>query len=130
METFLIDFSPITEVVIALAAAVLSAVGAIAIAKLSAVLEARFGMQIEEAQRVKVQQALENAIAFAKIRAENFLEAKDDVQVRSAVLADAANYVIAKVPQGLDHLGINEEAVVDLLEARLSREFERVGIPA
>lgn len=130
METFLIDFSPITEVVIALAAAVLSAVGAIAIAKLSAVLEARFGMQIEEAQRVKVQQALENAIAFAKIRAENFLEAKDDVQVRSAVLADAANYVISKVPQGLDHLGIDAEAVVDLLEARLSREFERVGIPA
>ena len=112
----MVDPSPILEVLIELLAAGLMAFGTWAIARLSTKLKLSSDSEV----RKYLQDALERGVSFAVGVASEKAKDVSEIQVRNEMVRDAANYVIAKTPDALKRLGVTDEAVRDLVRARLA----------
>ncbi len=112
----MIDLNPIFQVLIELLAAGLMASGTWAIARLSTKLKLSSDSEV----RKYLQDAMERGVSFAVGVAKEKTKDMNEVEVRNEIVRDASNYVIAKTPDALKSLGVTNEAVQDLVRARLA----------
>lgn len=74
----------------------------------------------DEAFIGKLEEAMKNGLALAQSRAEQQIRDKGlTVEVKSQLVADAANYAAAHVPGALKALGVGPRELAEKLEARL-----------
>lgn len=124
METFAIDLSPLTGPLIELvAAAVIAALG-VGLKLVLNLVALKTGLQVEEAQRVKINEALENAVIYAKGRVNDWAQARDNVAVKNALVAQGAEYVLKAVPEALAYLDVDPDGVASLVETRLEKALK------
>ncbi len=112
----MVDLSPILDVIVQLLAAGLMGLGSWAIARLSTKLKLSSDSEV----RKYLQEALERGVSFAVGVASEKSKDLSEVEVRNEMVRDAANYVITKTPDALKSLGVTDEAVQDLVRARLA----------
>jgi len=115
-ETTTIDFSTLA------AAAVTFAVAAVGILATWGVryLNKKLGTEglIQDAE---IRKYLDAALSNATKYGVNKIEKADwtKLETKNAALANAATYAIDKVPQALDHFGVTQDQLIDMLEAKL-----------
>lgn len=110
-----IQLAPLVDTAASLLAALLLGLGAWLIQRVAAWLK----LAEDDKVRLYLEEALHNAIAFARNKAIQQGQRIDEIEVRSQVVANAANYAIARVPDALKRFGIDEDGVRDLVLARL-----------
>lgn len=118
VEQFAVDLSPILTVVVQLAAALVLGVGTWALKKWGK----KLGVEEDSKVREYVNQALENGVRYAAAKAQAAGQDLARVEVKNKMVADALNYVVPKVPDGLKKLGITEQAAKDILTAKIQRD--------
>lgn len=121
METVVLDLSPLTLELVKLAFAALLAALTVGARVLYTTLKEKWGLEVEQAQRDKVNEAIQFALQYAETKVASAVDAKDNVEVKNQMVATAAEYVMAKIPDALDRLGVTPESVADLVEARIER---------
>jgi hypothetical protein len=115
METFLITFAPIIEVVLGLLAAAVLTAGTYAIKKVAD----KFGIDVEGALASRLQDGLYFAVEFAQQRLAEKGK-KYTIETERELVADAVNYIINSFPDTIAALGITEARLIELIEARLN----------
>ena len=110
-----IDLTPVLGLVIDLLAAVLMALGGWALTKMGR----KFGLEADDQVRVYLGEALAAGIGWAKEQARTRSEDIAHIEVRSRLVAEASQYVIERVPDALDHFGLDAARIEKLIEARL-----------
>jgi len=74
----------------------------------------------ESAAIAKLEEAMKNGLALAQARAQKSIYAKGlTIEVKSQLVADAANYASKHVPGALKTLGVGPQDLREKLEARL-----------
>jgi len=129
MEALIVDFSPVTTMLVQIAAAALLAALTVGSRWIMRLVSVRLGLSIEDAQRAKVQQALENAVTFAQGKVVNYITARDNLQVRSELIQHGADYVLDKLPAALAYLDVDDQPVADMVDS-LSRDALRSQVVA
>jgi hypothetical protein len=115
-----VDVSPILETVLV---AVVSGVGA-ALAWLIRWVWIWLRLSVDNSFRKYVQDALDKAILYARNASAEWAREHGEVVVRNRLIETAAEYVLLAVPGGLKWLGITEDGVRRMVEARLPAEAE------
>ncbi len=112
-----IDLSPLVSVAIQVLAGLLLACGSAAIAYLAK----RLKLANEDSLRAYLGQAVQMGVHYA-VSQQNALDAagKLNVTVKQPVIAAAAAYAISQVPDAVRKLGLDEDSVQRMAEARLS----------
>ena len=118
---FSIHIQPLLELLIdygfvAITAVVLWIVGTV-LGKFSK----KLGVEIDEKTRGYLDIAIINGISWAKYKVRGGVGGIDSPTVESAVIAETANYVLAKVPDALKHFKITPDGLNSLIVARLPR---------
>lgn len=109
-----VDFGPlVANVVWPLLSAVLLAIGAWGVQKLSAWL----GIKNNEVLQNTVESAMKNGLAYAQSKVG---DVPLTVDVKNQIVATAANYAIKHVPDAMAKLGVGQDVLLEKLEARLS----------
>lgn len=110
-----IDLTPVLDAGIDLLALVLMALGSWAIARLGR----KFGLESDDRIRVYLGEALVSGIGWAKEQARKRSEDIAHVEVRNKLVAEAAGYVIERVPGAVNRFGLDRQRIEKLIEARL-----------
>lgn len=95
--------------------AVLTALASYATAKLCQWLKAKRDGELGAI----LDKAFAMGIAFAMSRLTDLTQGRMSLEVKSQLAADAANYVLAHVPDAVKALGLNGEHLTRMIEARL-----------
>lgn len=131
-----IDIGPILEQIILAAAACLS-VAAVYLTKLfkdwlkASLAAANIKVDVDELLKDDVIRSyLDTALDMGVKYGVNSLNNADwtKIETKNAATAAAANYVLSKVPEALDHFNIDEEGLKSRLEARLLDHDQAPGI--
>lgn len=123
-----IDFTELVGSLIAVLSAALLAAGTMALKALMTYLHKKTGIDLDNATRSYLEPALQKAIAFGQLKATEAVAAGDlHIDVKSEAIAHAAAYLIRRVPDALDHFGLDSDAVSELVEARMG---EWLGVAA
>ena len=115
----MIEFGPLIDVVIEILASLVLIVGMLAVRA----LKKKFDIEVDEKMNARINEALERGVEFAKVK----LKERGDrlgLSTKDAVVAEAANYVIAGVPNALTHFGLTPARIAEMVEARLSDKFK------
>lgn len=110
-----VDLTPLLQLAITFAVALLSALGAWAIKRVGD----RLGLEADDKRRAYLNEALEKGLVFA---AERGVAAGADlkrIDVRDRMVTAAIEYVLPKVPDALQKLKITPDDLRQMLEARL-----------
>ncbi|MBX3514307.1 MAG: hypothetical protein KIT15_06175 [Xanthobacteraceae bacterium] len=98
--------------------AVVSVLATAIVGWLAELLRRKFNLDIDAAHRDALQTALTNGAGLLIGKAGSALAGKK-LDLKSAVLAEAVNYVLQAVPDAIRHFGITPEAVAEKLQAKL-----------
>jgi hypothetical protein len=98
--------------------AVVSVAATAIVGWLAELLRRKFNLDIDAAHREALQTALTNG-AGLMIGKTGGLVAGKRLDLKSAALAEAVNYVLQAVPDAIRHFGITPEAVAEKLQAKL-----------
>lgn len=98
--------------------AVVSVLATAIVGWLAELLRRKFNLDIDAAHRDALQTALTNGAGLLIGKAGNAIAGKK-LDLKSAVLAEAVNYVLQAVPDAIRHFGITPEAVAEKLQAKL-----------
>ncbi len=114
-----VDFGPFLHDVVMPLAVALVGVG---VTWLGARANTWLGLQSNSQLGGVIEVALQNGLAFAQSRLAVALPAGQPipVDVKNQILATAANYALAHVPDALKMLGVDQATLLQKLEARLS----------
>lgn len=110
-----IDVTPVLNLGIDLLALVLMALGSWAIARLGR----KFGLEADDQIRVYLGEALVSGIGWAKEQARKRSQDMARIEVRNKLAAEAAGYVIERVPDAVKRFGLDRQRIEKLIEARL-----------
>lgn len=127
----IVDLSPIVQTVVGLLSAVVMGLGGLAIHALNVWLSAKTGHQNlinEDTVRGYLHSALDNAVHYAvgKIGSGDWSK----IDVKNALIAEAASYALAHVPDALAYFKIDEKGLEDLIIAKLGKLVPLVPAPA
>lgn len=111
----MIDLAALQPLVNELALAVLTALASVIAAKACAFLKAKRDGELGQI----LDKALGMGIAFAMARLNAVGADRGAVAVRSELVASAANYALAHVPQAIKALGLDGAHLARMIEARL-----------
>ncbi|MEE4013916.1 inadl protein [Roseibium sp. FZY0029] len=115
---------PVTQIVVAVIGAAALWLGRKAIDA----FQERTGLELDDQLKDRVDDALFNAVQFGKSKVLTAAQGhRFEVNVRSAVLKHAFEYVQASIPEALDYFDISEDRLTDLLEARLGVDLDLDG---
>lgn len=114
MET-IVDLSPFADVLVQLVGAALLAVGVWVAKKLAD----KLGLEADSEIRGYLMDAVENAVKFAEKELQEEADKLDAVAFKSKLLATGAQYVMTRVPDAVEHFNLTEEAVAQLVQAKL-----------
>lgn len=98
--------------------AVVSVLATAIVGWLAELLRRKFNLDIDAAHCDALQTALMNGAGLLIGKAGSALAGKK-LDLKSAVLAEAVNYVLQAVPDAIRHFGITPEAVAEKLQAKL-----------
>ncbi len=98
--------------------AVVSVIATAVVGWRAELLRRKCNLDIEAAHREALQTALTNGAGLLIGKAGNAVAGKK-LDLKSAALAEAVNYVIQAVPDAIRHFGITPEAVAEKLQAKL-----------
>ena len=121
-----IDFSTIEPLVNELLLGVLTALASFAAMRISGWLKARRDSELGQI----VEKALNMGISFAMSRLTDLEKAHRTVEVKNALVADAANYALVHVPDAVKALGLSGDHLQRMIEARLGVDDAAVETPA
>lgn len=110
-----IDFGTLLPLMNELLIAALTALGSLAVAKVCGWLNAKRDGELG----VILDKALAMGIAFAGSRIAGLNSKALTLDVKSEMVADAANYVLVQVPDAVKALGLTGEHLTRMIEARL-----------
>lgn len=110
-----VDLTPILQPVVA---AVLSAVGAVAIWALKRLAD-RWGLDIRQGTWDEIEDTIQWAVTRAEKRAKRAGKDLASVDVQSEILADTLDYVVGHVPDALQRLGVTRKVLEEMVEAWL-----------
>ena len=113
---FEIDFAPLIDIAIQIAAAIVLVVGTWAAGRLVGWL----GLKQDAEVRNYLNSALYMAIEYGRTRAREF-GVKGKVETQNKTVAEAVNYLIAAVPDALDRFNVTDEHLADMVKARLEQ---------
>lgn len=117
IATTIIDFAPlVNSVLVPLAIGLLTVLGTWVLTKAKTWL----GLQNNSEAAKTLETAMQNALAFAQSKIPNLTPATLTLDTKSALLATAANYVLAHTPDAMKLLGVDQAGLIQKLEARLS----------
>ena len=124
-----VDLGPLlANVVYPLAAAVVTVLAAWVSKKLAT----RLGLANDAAWSGKLEVAMQNGLAFAQSKL-NANVGSLTIDTKNQLVAVAANYAIAHVPQAMKALGVDQTTLVEKLQARLeintTPAAESVAVP-
>ena len=112
-----IDLRPlIDKILVPIVLPLLSSLGVWGLWKLIALT----GLKIDDTQRAVVQSGLQYAINYASTKIASSTPDKIPVNVKSAVVAEAAQYALAHIPDALAHFAIDPAKLATMIEARLA----------
>ncbi|MCY1707743.1 inadl protein [Pannonibacter sp. SL95] len=123
-----VDLSPMAAPVIEIGLTLL--VGALLwlLRRAIAVFEDRADMQLDEQMRARLQDALFYAVDFARSKVGRVTAGPLTVDLRNEMVAEAARYAMAAVPQALTYFGIDRGRLVEMIEARLGADLNGDGV--
>jgi len=98
--------------------AVVSVIATAIVGWLAELLRRKFNLDIDAAHREALQTALTNGAGLLIGKAGNAVAGKK-LDLKSAALAEAVNYVLQAVPDAIRHFGVTPEAVAEKLQAKL-----------
>ena len=98
--------------------AVVSVVATAIVGWLAELLRRKFNLDIDAAHREALQTALTNGAGLLIGKAGSAIAGKK-LDLKSAALAEAVNYVLQAVPDAIRYFGITPEAVAEKLQAKL-----------
>lgn len=110
-----VDLSPVLQLTIELLGAVVLALAGWAVTKFGK----KLGLENDAKIRQYLDEAIKNGVAFAEQKLKEQAGKIDEVDVKNAKVAEAANYVIKAVPDAIKHFGVTPEKLADLVTARL-----------
>lgn len=109
-----VDLSPLlANVVYPILSALVLALGGWAVQKFAAMV----GLKNTQALQSTVESALQNALAYGQSKVA---DVPLTIDVKNQIVANAANYATAHVPDALSKLGITKDQLVQKLQARLA----------
>jgi len=82
---------------------------------------------VSQHQVATVEAAIEKGVNYAMSKAHAAADASGQVTLKAGVVADAANYVLPKIPGYLSALGITPQGLAERIEARLPAEFKAIS---
>lgn len=89
------------------------------------------GLEIDAAQRAVVDQAMQKAIGFAVSKVQDMVKGKPlTIDVKNAMVAEAANFAIAHAPEALDHFGIGPDEIATKLKAMVEARLGMAAVDA
>ncbi len=119
-----IDFQSVATLVLAALAAAVAAIARVGVKALTGYLETKTGIELDASTRAYLNTALDSAVGWATLKASERLGRQPiSIDVKSAVVADAANYLLDRVPDALAHFSLTNADVEQLIEARLTGMF-------
>jgi hypothetical protein len=131
-----VDFTPLVSVVVQVLAALLLAVGTVAVGYLTTYLRAKAtkaGYEISDAQQAQWNEALQKALGFAVERTEGLTAdavAKGNLSadIKDPLLANATGYLTSHFPDVLKQIGVmRSDGVID--QPKINRIIEsRLGM--
>lgn len=98
--------------------ALVSVVATAIVGWLAELLRRKFNLDIDAAHRDALQTALTNGAGLLIGKAGDALASRK-LDLKSAALAEAVNYVLQSVPDAIRHFGITPEAIAEKLQAKL-----------
>jgi hypothetical protein len=98
--------------------AVVSVVATAIVGWLAELVRRKFNLDIDAAHREALQTALTNGAGLLIGKAGGAVAGRK-LDLKSAALAEAVNYVLAAVPDAIRYFGITPEAVAEKLQAKL-----------
>ncbi len=99
-----------------------------ATAKISGLIQKNLKINIDDKTRLYIETALRSGIAWAERETVERARKFNQLKTKEVTVGLAVDYVIGRVPDGLAHLNLEREDVVELVEARLS-ETDQTVIP-
>ena len=126
-----IDLKPLLDAVIGTIASVVLALGVVAVRKLNGWLTAKTGNQNllnEDLIRSYMHNALDNGVKFAvaKVGSSNWAQ----VDVKNALVAEAASYALTKVPDAIKYFNLSSEDLEDMIQSKLTKLDPALGLSA
>lgn len=116
-----VDFTPLIATGVTLLSGIVAMLGRTAVRALVAYLEHKTRMELDAHTRDYLDAALVRAIDWGTSRAEQALGAgAPTVDLRNAAVAQAAQYALERVPDALEHFGIDGDGLKAMVEARLN----------
>ena len=98
--------------------AVVSVIATAIVGWLAELMRRKFNLDIDASHREALQTALTNGAGLLIGKAGSAIAGKK-LDLKSVVLAEAVNYVLAAVPDAIRYFGITPEAVAEKLQAKL-----------
>jgi hypothetical protein len=117
----MIDFTEVVTYILSLVAAGVGTMLMIAFKNLAA----KFGVEVDEKQNAKLNEAIERALGFANEKLTQNGK-KLTFETENEFIANAANYVVSGVPKAMQHFGLTRERVVELVESRIAGKVPKV----
>lgn len=125
--SFVVNYWPIIEWALGIVGTVAIAMGGVAVRAIAKAAKDRVGIEIDDATRAMVLNAIEGGVDIGIAKAKDIARDKGlgSYATQNAILATAANYAVAQVPDGLKRLGIDEDGA-----ARIAQRFlaARLGV--
>lgn len=117
MEDVIIDLAPYIPVVLEVLAGIVLALAGWAVKRFAT----KMGLESDEKIRTYLMQAITAAVTYGKNKAVEELNDADwtKLEVKDVLLAQAASYVITRVPGAVKKFKLNEQDIKDLVLARL-----------
>jgi len=110
-----IDLTPLLQAVVSLAVVLLTALGGWALKHLTD----KLGLDKDSKVRQNIYDVFEKGLAYAAQKAVEKGQDFTKIEVKNQMIAEAAQYVIPKIPDGLAYFNITPKALEQMLEARL-----------
>lgn len=84
-----------------------------------------FKIKLSDSHRAVLQDAIDRGVSFGVGKAKKQLEGGVRIDVKHEAVAMAANYVLARTPDALNHFGVTRESLVEMVMSRLEDREEQ-----
>lgn len=116
-EMSTVDLTPIVTTALEFIAVVFGAAATWALR----LLMRKLRLSADNEVRLYLEAALQAGLGAGLAKARNMATDTPKIELKSAVVAEAANYAIARVPDALKRFGLTDDAVREMVLARLER---------
>lgn len=121
----MIDFGPLLDALLPLAAALLTALSPL-VARWIMTLTRLNKLEADDKVRAYLEVALDRGIQYGLGKTQAWRgKAALTLDIQNEAIATGAQYVLARVPDALNHFKLDEQAVKDLVRARLADHLPR-----